>query len=93
MDGMLENVKAVEQHLRARLADVPQVARVRGQGFLLGLELKEKAAPVHQALLRKHIITGTSSDLYVLRLLPPLCLQREEVDFFVDALKAVTGNG
>ncbi|HEX8495134.1 MAG TPA: aminotransferase class III-fold pyridoxal phosphate-dependent enzyme [Pyrinomonadaceae bacterium] len=92
-DEMLSNVKTIEQYLRARLADVPQVERVRGLGFLLGLELKEKAAHVHQGLLEKRIITGTSSDPNVLRLLPPLCLQREEVDFFVDALQEVTVSG
>jgi acetylornithine/succinyldiaminopimelate/putrescine aminotransferase len=89
MDGMLSNVKEVESYLRARLADVPKVVRVRGLGLLLGIELEEKAAPVHQALLKRRIITGTSSDANVLRLLPPLCLQREEVDIFVEALKEV----
>ncbi|HEX8176054.1 MAG TPA: aspartate aminotransferase family protein [Pyrinomonadaceae bacterium] len=86
-DSMLENVREVESYLRERLAQVPQVARVRGCGFLLGLEFEEKAAPVHQALLERRIITGTSSDPKVLRLLPPLCLKREEVDLFIEALK------
>jgi acetylornithine aminotransferase/acetylornithine/N-succinyldiaminopimelate aminotransferase len=90
-DGMLENVKAIESYLRERLASVPQVVRVRGVGFLLGIEFKEKAAPVHQALLERKIITGTSSDAHVLRLLPPLCLGKAEVDLFVDALAEVTG--
>jgi acetylornithine/N-succinyldiaminopimelate aminotransferase len=89
-DAMLENVRAVESHLRERLATIPQVARVRGLGLLLGIEFKEKAAPVHQALLERRIITGTSSDPQVLRLLPPLCLKREEADLLVEALKAVT---
>jgi acetylornithine/succinyldiaminopimelate/putrescine aminotransferase len=88
-DGMLANVKEVERYLRERLANVPQVARVRGLGFLLGIELEGKAAPVHQSLLKRRIITGTSSDPHVLRLLPPLCLQREEVDLFVEALKEI----
>ncbi len=88
-DRMLANVKAVESHLRERLAEIPQVLRVRGLGFLLGLEFKEKAAPVHQALLERHIITGTSSDANVLRLLPPLCLKNEEIDLFVGALREV----
>jgi acetylornithine/N-succinyldiaminopimelate aminotransferase len=91
-DGMLLNVKRTESYLRERLAGVPQVVGVRGLGFLLGLEFKEKAAPVHQALLQKRIITGTSSDANVLRLLPPLCLKREEVELFVDALKQITGS-
>jgi acetylornithine/succinyldiaminopimelate/putrescine aminotransferase len=88
-DGMLDNVKAVESYLRGRLASVPQVLRVRGLGLLLGIEFTEKAAPVHQALLQRRIITGTSGDANVLRLLPPLCLKREEVDLFVDALKEI----
>jgi acetylornithine/succinyldiaminopimelate/putrescine aminotransferase len=92
MDGMLANVKAVESYLRKRLAGVPQVVRVRGLGFLLGLEFTEKAAPVHKALLERRIITGTSSDENVLRLLPPLCLKTAEVDLFVDALRQVVGN-
>jgi acetylornithine/succinyldiaminopimelate/putrescine aminotransferase len=88
-DGMLQNVRDVESYLRERLSEIPQVSRVRGKGFLLGLEFKEKAAPIHQALLERHIITGTSSDPNVLRLLPPLCLKREEIDLFIEALKSV----
>jgi acetylornithine/N-succinyldiaminopimelate aminotransferase len=91
-DGMLANVKRTESYLRERLAGVPQIARVRGLGFLLGLEFKERAAPVHKALLERRIITGTSSDENVLRLLPPLCLKTDEVDLFVDALKQVVGS-
>jgi acetylornithine aminotransferase len=54
---------------------------------LLGIEFAEKAAPVHQALLERKIITGTSSNPNVLRLLPPLVLQTAEVDLFVSALE------
>jgi acetylornithine aminotransferase/acetylornithine/N-succinyldiaminopimelate aminotransferase len=86
-DGMLENARLLEAYLRVRLKELPQVARVRGRGLLLGVEFKEEiAAKVHKALLEHHIITGTSSDARVLRLLPPLCLLREEADLFVDAL-------
>jgi acetylornithine aminotransferase/acetylornithine/N-succinyldiaminopimelate aminotransferase len=86
-DGMLENVREVETYLRKRLEEVPQVAAVRGRGFLLGLEFRDKAAPVHKALLDRKIITGTSSDPNVLRLLPPLCLKNAEIDLFVAKLK------
>ena len=85
-DGMLANVRSVEAHLRERLREIAQVVNVRGRGFLLGLEFADKAKPIHEALLEKKIITGTSSDANVLRLLPPLCLKRNEVDEFVDAL-------
>ncbi|HMF56502.1 MAG TPA: acetylornithine transaminase [Pyrinomonadaceae bacterium] len=88
-DGMLESVKAVESYLRERLSEIPQVERVRGLGFLLGIEFKEKAAPVHEKLLEKRIITGTSSDANVLRLLPPLCLKSVEAELFIEALKEI----
>lgn len=86
-DGMLENVRAVEAHLRDRLKGIPQVVSVRGRGFLLGLEFRDKAVPIHKALLDRNIITGTSSDPKVLRLLPALCLKTAEIDLFIATLK------
>jgi len=62
------------------------VVNVRGRGFLLGLEFADKAKPIHEGLLERKIITGTSSDPSVLRLLPPLCLKESDVDVFVEAL-------
>lgn len=88
-DQMLANVRLVEDHLRERLKEIEQVVRVRGSGFLLGLEFADKAAPIHKALLDRQIITGTSSEPNVLRLLPPLCLKTEEIDLFVDVLAEV----
>ena len=88
-DGMLANVREVESYLRERLKEVEQVVNVHGRGFLLGLEFADKAKSIHEALLERHIITGTSSDAKVLRLLPPLCLKREEVDLFIEELRGV----
>jgi acetylornithine/N-succinyldiaminopimelate aminotransferase len=88
-DGMLANVKTVEAHLRQRLREVEQVVAVHGRGLLLGIEFSDKAQPIHQALLERKVITGTSSKPNVLRLLPPLCLQKEHADLFVDALLCI----
>ena len=91
-DRMLENVREVEVYLRERLKEIEQVVNVHGRGFLLGLEFVEDAKVVHAALLEQRIITGTSSDPKVLRLLPPLCLQVRQVDLFVDVLQKVTAS-
>jgi len=88
-DGMLANVRDVEIYLRKRLREVEQVVNVHGRGFLLGLEFADKAKPIHEGLLEKKIITGTSSDPKVLRLLPPLCLGKEEIDVFIEGLRKV----
>jgi acetylornithine/succinyldiaminopimelate/putrescine aminotransferase len=90
-DGLLANVKAVEAHLRERLQEIEQVVAVRGLGFLLGIEFNDKAASIHKELLERKIITGTSSEATVLRLLPPLCLGMDDVDLFVDQLAAICG--
>jgi acetylornithine/N-succinyldiaminopimelate aminotransferase len=86
-ERMLENVREVEGYLRERLREVEQVVDVHGRGFLLGLEFVDDAKAVHAALLEQKIITGTSSDPKVLRLLPPLCLQPEHVDLLIDGLQ------
>lgn len=88
-DRMLENVRSVESYLRERVREIEQVVDVRGLGFLLGIEFKENVKAVHEALLERKIITGTSSDPKVLRLLPPLCLSKAEVELFIDALRSV----
>jgi len=88
-EGMLSNVCDVEAHLRQRLREVPAVVSVKGLGFLLGLEFRDKASAIHSALLERHIITGTSSDPKVLRLLPPLCLKTDEVDLFISELAEI----
>ena len=93
-------MSGVEAHLRERLKEVEQVVAVQGRGFLLGLEFADKAAPTHKALWSRKIITGTSSDPGVLRLLPPLCLKTRRGRFvgrctsgnhFVDDRLAPTG--
>ena len=88
-DEMLANVKTVEAHLRERLREIEQIVAVHGLGFLLGIEFNDKAAPIHKALLDRKIITGTSSDAKVLRLLPPLCLSVDDADRFVTELTEI----
>ncbi|MBA2340270.1 MAG: aminotransferase class III-fold pyridoxal phosphate-dependent enzyme [Pyrinomonadaceae bacterium] len=90
LGDMLGNVRRVEKHLRKSLAGIEGVRAVRGRGLLLGIELAGKSATeIHAKLLERRVITGTSSDPAVLRLLPPLSVQPEEIDIFVEALKKI----
>ena len=75
---LLENVKAASAALFDAATCGP-VARVRGRGLLLGLELEAglKTATVRDALLDSGVLVGTSADPSVLRLLPPLTLRPE----------------
>lgn len=86
-EEMIANAQAVETHLKDSLAGIGGVRRVKGKGCLLGIELDEPAAKLHSALLENHIITGTSSNTKVLRLLPPLSVSLEEIDLFIEVLR------
>ena len=90
-DGMIANAAAVEKHLRDRLDGIPGIVAVHGKGCLLGIEFSEKCVPVHSRLLGNNIITGTSSNPNVLRLLPPLCVAVEEVDLLIEQLVGESG--
>jgi acetylornithine/succinyldiaminopimelate/putrescine aminotransferase len=58
-------------------------------GLLLGLVCDRPAGEIRDALLQHDILTGTSADPGVLRLLPPLVLQAEHVRRLAKALDAI----
>lgn len=90
-EKLLDNVLLVSEHLRrGALALGPsRVVAVQGRGLLLGLRLARPAAVVQRELLTKRVLTGTSSDAQVLRLMPPLSFSVAEADLFLNALGEV----
>ena len=86
-DAMIDNAGEFERALRLRLDGAPGIVAIHGKGCLIGIEFDGPCAPIHKRLLDSKVITGTSSDQSVLRLLPPLCVEAEEA---VEAL-AKTG--
>ncbi len=86
-EDMVANAARVEHHLRDSLAGFVGVKAIHGKGCLLGIEFDEPCGPVRKKLLEKNIITGTSSDPNVLRLLPPLMTSLDEIDMLVEGLK------
>jgi acetylornithine/N-succinyldiaminopimelate aminotransferase len=85
-DGMIENAKSVENHLRDSLGGIAKIVSIKGKGCLLGIEFDVPCAPIHAKLLENKIITGTSSDPNVLRLLPPLSVSVDEMNMLVEVL-------
>ena len=84
-DRLLENVRTLSAELQKSAVTGP-VTAVLGRGFLLGLRCKRPAKDVQAALLARDILVGTSSDPAVVRLLPPLTLERQHVQTLCAAL-------
>ncbi|MEI7984492.1 MAG: aminotransferase class III-fold pyridoxal phosphate-dependent enzyme [Armatimonadota bacterium] len=78
-DGsLLTNVKSIDVLMQDLLA-VDGVEEVRGRGCLIGLKTRVPAKDLRDRLLTEKIITGTSKDPMVLRLLPPITLSEEHM--------------
>jgi acetylornithine/succinyldiaminopimelate/putrescine aminotransferase len=84
-EDLLGNVRRISKLIRETCVVGP-VTGTQGEGFLLGLRLSRPAAEVQAALLARDILTGTSADAQVLRLLPPFTLGELHVDRLREAL-------
>jgi len=84
-DRLLENVRTLSAELQKSALTGP-VTGVQGRGFLLGLRCDRPAKDVQTELLKRDILVGTSSDPAVVRLLPPLTLERQHVQVLCAAL-------
>ena len=66
-----------------------KVKEVRGLGLIVGVELKEKSAPYIHALERDHQVLTLAASPTVIRYLPPLVIERSDLDRVVAATAAV----
>lgn len=71
-------------------ADLP-VRDIRGQGLMIGIEVKRGSNSLLKQLALDRQILALPAGRSVLRLLPPLILTEEEADELVDALVAEIG--
>jgi acetylornithine/N-succinyldiaminopimelate aminotransferase len=83
---LLERVKRIGSYIRSSCVLGP-VTGHQGAGLLVGLRTTRPAKEIQAELLECGILTGTSSDPQVLRLLPPFILEEQHVDMLRDALR------
>ena len=89
-DGLYEHAASLGTELVARIEALqhPGIRAVRGKGLMIGIELKQKSTPVLKGLQERGVLTLPAGST-VIRLLPPLIWQREQVDELVNALADV----
>jgi acetylornithine/succinyldiaminopimelate/putrescine aminotransferase len=88
-EGLMANVRKLSQQMRATCVVGP-VTGTQGAGFLLGLRTRRPARDVQRELLEQHdILTGTSGDPHVVRVLAPYVLEPQHVEQLRDALASL----
>jgi acetylornithine aminotransferase len=71
--------------LRSRLAKDPGVSEIRGRGLMIGIELNQDANHLRQLALEKGVLLNVTQDR-VIRLLPPLIIDRDQAGQIVDVV-------
>ena len=87
-EQLLKNVREREAQIREQCVIGP-VRKIQGMGLLLGLVCDRPAIEVRNALLEHDILTGTSGDPTVLRILAPLVLEPGHVDQLARVLESI----
>jgi acetylornithine/N-succinyldiaminopimelate aminotransferase len=84
-ENLLENVRQRSAEIREQCVVGPVIG-TQGAGLLLGLRTSRPAKDVQAELLKLDVLTGTSADPNVLRILAPFVLGSEHVDQLRQAL-------
>ncbi|MCI6861717.1 MAG: aminotransferase class III-fold pyridoxal phosphate-dependent enzyme [Prevotella sp.] len=94
-ENLVENARTMGEYLMSELKKLQaspegkHITDVRGRGLMVGVEFDIPQAEVRKPLVYdQHCFTGCAGT-NLLRLLPPLCLTKENVDEFIGRLKAI----
>ena len=90
-ENLVENARVVGEYLVGRIKELKneKIKDVRGRGLMIGIDLDCPHADVRKPLIyQEHCFTGCAGT-NILRLLPPLCLTKEDADEFIERLKRV----
>jgi acetylornithine aminotransferase len=88
-ENLVENARVVGEYLIERIKELKneKIKDVRGRGLMIGIDLDCPHAEVRKPLIyQEHCFTGCAGT-NILRLLPPLCLTKQEADDFIERLR------
>jgi len=80
-ENLSQRAEMLGNWLREELVvlDARQIREVRGLGLMIGVELRTKVTPILQALMERGV-WALPAGLNVLRLLPPLTIEQEDLE-------------
>jgi acetylornithine/N-succinyldiaminopimelate aminotransferase len=84
-EQVTKNSSLLINKLIEALGEHPNVKGIRGKGFMIGMELDRPATDMRQIGLNNGLLFNITAET-VVRLLPPLIINEEELDQLVDRL-------
>ncbi|MBW6462592.1 MAG: ornithine--oxo-acid transaminase [Firmicutes bacterium] len=89
-EKLVENSEGLGIYFVKRLREIqhPVIAEIRGRGLMVGVELKEKARPYCEKLMKKGILAKETHE-NVIRFAPPLVITKKELDWAIDIVDQV----
>ncbi len=84
--------KRLLQGLKAELGHHPEVIAIRGEGLMIGIELSYACESLVQRALTEHRILINVTRKNIIRLLPPLICNEEEIDEIIDRISDIFRN-
>ena len=86
-ENLVENAREVGAYLKSELAKIPGIKEIRGEGLMIGIEMDYPIKELRSRLIHQEKVFTGVTGTHVIRLLPPLCLTRENVDDFIARFK------
>ena len=89
-ENLIANVNEAFQYFLEEIKAISQVKKVKGKGLMLGVEFDFEVGELRKKLIfEKHVFTGGSNNKKLLRILPPLNINKEQISQFINALKSL----
>jgi ornithine--oxo-acid transaminase len=92
-ENMIENAATLGEYFMEQLKEInsPHVKEVRGKGLLIGIELNHTAGGARRfcEALQAEGILCKETHQHVIRLAPPLIIQRENIDWALEKIARV----
>lgn len=89
-ENLVARAAELGAYMRGRLERIesPLIREVRGMGLMIGVELRQKVTPYIGALMERGVLV-LPAGLTVLRLLPPLVIEKSDLDIVADQIEVV----
>jgi len=86
-ESLVGNAYKIGNYFHECLANVEGINLIKGKGLMIGLEFTYPTGKLRNLLIEEKVFTGSSNNKNVLRILPPLTVNKSEVDLFISKLQ------